>query len=121
MHLLTTCPRSMPPVTWSWRAPEATVSELAAAGRPSLLVPFPQAADDHQRRNAEVLVAADAAVMLLQADLTAGDVLLSKLSSDADDAPRGALAGDGIERAKTLAHPGALERIGNMIVPDCKK
>ena len=90
----------------------STVSELAAAGRPSLLVPFPQAADDHQRRNAEVLVAADAAVMLLQADLTA-DTLLAQLIAMLTD--RAGLQAMG-RRAKTLSHPGALERIGNMIV-----
>ncbi len=89
----------------------STVSELAAAGRPSLLVPFPQAADDHQRRNAEVLVAADAAVMLLQADLTA-ESLLNQLTTMFTN--RSALAAMG-QRAKTLAHPGALERIGQMI------
>ena len=38
----------------------STVAELAAAGKPSLLVPFAAAADDHQRKNAEVLVAAEA-------------------------------------------------------------
>lgn len=89
----------------------STVSELAAAGRPSLLVPFPQAADDHQRRNAEVLVAAGAAVMLLQADLTA-ETLLAKLVEMLHN--REGLQAMG-QRAKTLAHPGALGRIGNMI------
>ena len=89
----------------------STVSELAAAGRPSLLVPFPQAADDHQRRNAEVLVAADAAVMMLQAELTP-ETLLAKLAELMTH--RVELAAMGL-RAKTLAHPGALERIGEMI------
>ena len=90
----------------------STVSELAAAGRPSLLVPFPQAADDHQRRNAEVLVRADAAVMMLQADLTA-DTLQAQLTAMLSD--RAGLAAMG-SRARTLAHPGALERIGEMIL-----
>src|SRR6202000_1395435 len=48
----------------------STVAELCAAGKPSVLVPFPQAADDHQRKNAEVLAEAGAAVMLLQRDAT---------------------------------------------------
>src|ERR1700722_10209017 len=48
----------------------STVAEICAAGRASLLVPFAGAADDHQRRNAEVLVAAGAAEMLLQSDVT---------------------------------------------------
>jgi UDP-N-acetylglucosamine--N-acetylmuramyl-(pentapeptide) pyrophosphoryl-undecaprenol N-acetylglucosamine transferase len=52
------------------RSGASTVAELCAAGKPSLLVPFPQAADDHQRKNAEVLVEAGAAEMLLERELT---------------------------------------------------
>ena len=37
------------------RSGASTISELAVAGRPALLVPFPYAADDHQRANAETL------------------------------------------------------------------
>ena len=51
------------------RAGAMTVSELAAAGLPSVLVPFPFAVDDHQRGNAMWLVNANAAVMLLDKDL----------------------------------------------------
>ena len=43
------------------RAGATTLAELTAAGKPSLLVPLPTAADDHQRKNAEVLAAAGAA------------------------------------------------------------
>ena len=53
----------------------STVAELAAAGRPSLLVPFPQAADDHQTRNAQAMVKVGAAQMLLQRDLTPQSLL----------------------------------------------
>jgi UDP-N-acetylglucosamine--N-acetylmuramyl-(pentapeptide) pyrophosphoryl-undecaprenol N-acetylglucosamine transferase len=56
----------------------STVAELCAAGKPSLLVPFAGAADDHQRKNAEVLVEAGAAEMLLQRDVTP-ETLLSAL------------------------------------------
>ncbi|WP_346798836.1 undecaprenyldiphospho-muramoylpentapeptide beta-N-acetylglucosaminyltransferase [Halomonas sp. Bachu 37] len=52
------------------RAGALTVAELAAAAKPSLLIPFPHAVDDHQRVNAEVLVKADAAQCLVQAELT---------------------------------------------------
>lgn len=48
------------------RAGALTVSELAAAGLPSLLVPLPHAIDDHQTRNAEFLARAGAAVLLPQ-------------------------------------------------------
>ena len=52
------------------RAGATTIAELTAAGAPAILVPLPTAADDHQRKNAEVLVAAGAAEMIEQKDLT---------------------------------------------------
>jgi UDP-N-acetylglucosamine--N-acetylmuramyl-(pentapeptide) pyrophosphoryl-undecaprenol N-acetylglucosamine transferase len=57
------------------RSGASTVAELCAAGKPSLLVPFPLAADDHQRRNAEVLAARGAAVLLPEPELTAESLL----------------------------------------------
>ncbi|MBL4819199.1 MAG: undecaprenyldiphospho-muramoylpentapeptide beta-N-acetylglucosaminyltransferase [Deltaproteobacteria bacterium] len=50
------------------RAGATTCAELTAMGVPSILIPFPQAADDHQTKNAEELVKAGAAVMVAQAD-----------------------------------------------------
>jgi len=90
----------------------STVAELCAAGKPSLLVPFAQAADDHQRLNAEVLVDAGAAVMLLQRDVTEESLLraLVKLLSDAPK--RAAMSA----KARALAKPGALERIAAMVL-----
>ena len=90
----------------------STVAELCAAGKPSLLVPFAGAADDHQRRNAEVLVEAGAAAMLLQRDVTP-ETLLSALVGLLDDAPRRLVMS---EKAKTLARPGALQRIAAMVL-----
>ena len=52
------------------RSGASTVSELAAAGRPSILVPFPFAADNHQQRNAEAMVRAGAARMVLDNEMT---------------------------------------------------
>ena len=52
------------------RAGALTVSELAAAGVASLLVPFPAAVDDHQTQNAQFLVKADAAVVIQEKELT---------------------------------------------------
>ncbi len=57
------------------RSGASTVAELAASGKPSLLVPFPQAADDHQRKNAEVLVEGGAAEMLLEQEMTGARLL----------------------------------------------
>jgi UDP-N-acetylglucosamine--N-acetylmuramyl-(pentapeptide) pyrophosphoryl-undecaprenol N-acetylglucosamine transferase len=56
------------------RAGATTLAELAALGRPALLVPFPAATDDHQRKNAKVLEAAGAAAVVDERDLS-GDRL----------------------------------------------
>src|SRR6202012_4192857 len=85
----------------------STVAELCAAGKPSLLVPFAGAADDHQRKNAEVLVEAGAAEMLLQKDVTAQSLFAALSGLLRDGERRAAMA----ERARSLARPGALERI----------
>jgi UDP-N-acetylglucosamine--N-acetylmuramyl-(pentapeptide) pyrophosphoryl-undecaprenol N-acetylglucosamine transferase len=92
------------------RSGASTVAELAAAGKPSLLVPFPFAADDHQRKNAEVLAEAGAAVMILQAALTP-DILKERLVLLFSD--RAVLEGMSA-RARTLAHPDATRRIAAM-------
>ena len=52
------------------RSGALTVAELAAAGVPAVLVPFPAAVDDHQTRNAEYVVAQGAAVLLPEGTLT---------------------------------------------------
>jgi UDP-N-acetylglucosamine--N-acetylmuramyl-(pentapeptide) pyrophosphoryl-undecaprenol N-acetylglucosamine transferase len=90
----------------------STVSELCAAGMPSLLVPFPAAADDHQRKNAEVLEQAGAAVMLLQRALTPASLLEALRGLLLDPKRRAEMA----IRARSLARPGALERIAAMVV-----
>lgn len=90
----------------------STVAELCAAGKPSLLVPFPQAADDHQRKNADVLVGAGAAEMLLQRDVTPASLesALFSLLSDGERRQRMAMC------ARAMARPGALERIASMVL-----
>jgi UDP-N-acetylglucosamine--N-acetylmuramyl-(pentapeptide) pyrophosphoryl-undecaprenol N-acetylglucosamine transferase len=52
------------------RAGASTVSEITVTGRPSLLVPYPFAADDHQTANAKALVTAGCAWTLAQPDFT---------------------------------------------------
>jgi UDP-N-acetylglucosamine--N-acetylmuramyl-(pentapeptide) pyrophosphoryl-undecaprenol N-acetylglucosamine transferase len=90
----------------------STIAELCAAGKPSLLVPLATAADDHQRKNAEVLVEAGAAAMLLQRDVTP-ESLRSALVDLLNDAPRRTIMG---ERAKSLAKTRALEEIGEIVI-----
>ncbi|MEE3201766.1 MAG: undecaprenyldiphospho-muramoylpentapeptide beta-N-acetylglucosaminyltransferase [Acidobacteriota bacterium] len=53
------------------RAGATTLAEVAAAGRPSLVVPFPHAAYDHQRSNAQVMVEAGSAELIDETDLSA--------------------------------------------------
>lgn len=52
------------------RSGATTVAELTAAGKAAILIPFPLAADDHQRKNAEALQAGGAAKLIIQKDLT---------------------------------------------------
>jgi len=52
------------------RSGAASLAELAFFGLPSILVPFPYAADDHQTRNAEIFARAGAAFVLKESDLT---------------------------------------------------
>jgi UDP-N-acetylglucosamine--N-acetylmuramyl-(pentapeptide) pyrophosphoryl-undecaprenol N-acetylglucosamine transferase len=94
------------------RSGASTVAELAAAGKPSILVPFPQAADDHQRKNADAFVAAGAAVLMVEANMT-GDGLLTALRKLLADKQRLVTMG---ELAKTLAHRDAVKEIGEMVV-----
>jgi UDP-N-acetylglucosamine--N-acetylmuramyl-(pentapeptide) pyrophosphoryl-undecaprenol N-acetylglucosamine transferase len=93
------------------RSGASTVAELAAAGKPSLLIPFPQAADDHQRKNADVLVAANAAAMLLEANLST-ETLTQALFNLLKNRPRLA---EMSENARKLAHPDASRRIAEMV------
>jgi UDP-N-acetylglucosamine--N-acetylmuramyl-(pentapeptide) pyrophosphoryl-undecaprenol N-acetylglucosamine transferase len=52
------------------RAGATTAAEVAAAGKAAIFVPFPFAADNHQRKNAEAFERAGAARMIVQTDLT---------------------------------------------------
>jgi len=94
------------------RSGASTVAELAAAGKPSLLIPFAAAADDHQRSNAEVMVRAGAAVMIEERQLSVPDLLSQTLLRLlADPAGLRSMAA----QACTQAHPGAAERIADRL------
>jgi UDP-N-acetylglucosamine--N-acetylmuramyl-(pentapeptide) pyrophosphoryl-undecaprenol N-acetylglucosamine transferase len=69
------------------RAGATTLAELAAAGKPSILVPLPMAADDHQRKNAEVVARAGGAELIDERDLT-GERLASSLLALMHDGER---------------------------------
>ncbi len=74
------------------RAGATTLAELCAIGRPSILVPFPLAADDHQTRNAASLVRDGAAVLLPQSELTPERLAGALTALLDDDARRLAMA-----------------------------
>jgi UDP-N-acetylglucosamine--N-acetylmuramyl-(pentapeptide) pyrophosphoryl-undecaprenol N-acetylglucosamine transferase len=69
------------------RAGATTTAELIAAGKAALMVPFPLAADDHQRKNAEALANAGAARMILQQELS-GEGLAKEIATLAQDPER---------------------------------
>jgi UDP-N-acetylglucosamine--N-acetylmuramyl-(pentapeptide) pyrophosphoryl-undecaprenol N-acetylglucosamine transferase len=99
------------------RSGAGAVSELAAAGKPSILVPFPFAADDHQTRNAEAMQRGGASLLVRDAAFT-GERLFAAVSDLA--APGSALI-QMAEAARKLARPGAaaraadaLEQVGNI-------
>jgi UDP-N-acetylglucosamine--N-acetylmuramyl-(pentapeptide) pyrophosphoryl-undecaprenol N-acetylglucosamine transferase len=69
------------------RAGATTLAEITAAGKAAILIPLPTATDDHQRKNAEALVAQGAAELLLQVDTT-GRVLAERILALAADRPR---------------------------------
>lgn len=54
------------------RAGATTLAELCAIGRPSILIPFPFAADDHQAKNAEALEAQGASICIRESELEVG-------------------------------------------------
>ena len=96
------------------RAGASTLAELCVVGVGSVLVPFPQAVDDHQTRNAEYLVERGAALLLKQDDGLA-DALASTLRRLAGDAStRLAMA----EAARTLAKTDAADRIADIILEE---
>ena len=89
------------------RAGALTVAELALAGLPALLVPYPFAADDHQAANARALVDADAARVLPSRPLTGADVAQSVEALLASPETLRAMSA----AAAKLARPDAAERI----------
>ena len=89
------------------RAGATTLAELAASGRPSVLVPLPGAADGHQQANAEVLAARGAAEVLPEAGLTGERLAARVLAIAADGERRRRMAA----AARALARPRAVSII----------
>ena len=94
------------------RAGAGTVNELAALGKPAILIPLPGASADEQTANARRLAAAGAAVLLPQADATPARLagLVTGLLADPPALARMAAAGP------ALAHPGAAPALVDLIL-----
>jgi UDP-N-acetylglucosamine--N-acetylmuramyl-(pentapeptide) pyrophosphoryl-undecaprenol N-acetylglucosamine transferase len=93
------------------RSGATTLSELAAAGRPAILVPLPTATDDHQRKNAEVVARAGGAEILDERELT-GEELAKRILGLAHDRERRLRMGRAI---RALARPDAAARIADRV------
>jgi UDP-N-acetylglucosamine--N-acetylmuramyl-(pentapeptide) pyrophosphoryl-undecaprenol N-acetylglucosamine transferase len=93
------------------RAGATTLSELAAARRPAILIPLPTAADDHQRKNAEVISRAGGAEVIDQRELT-GQRLGDRLLALAQDRDRRMQMAAAIAR---FATPDAASRIADRV------
>ncbi len=92
------------------RSGASTVAEIAAAGKPAVFVPFPRAADDHQRVNAEALAKYGAAVVVEESKLE-GVWLAETIAALLQDPQRLKSMSDA---ARSLAHPNAAADIAKM-------
>jgi UDP-N-acetylglucosamine--N-acetylmuramyl-(pentapeptide) pyrophosphoryl-undecaprenol N-acetylglucosamine transferase len=94
------------------RAGAGAVAELAASGRPSILVPFPFAADDHQTRNAEALERAGAALLAPESGFDGARLLawIREFKQQPEWLERMSRA------ARSLARRGAAERAAGLLV-----
>ena len=90
------------------RSGAMTVAELACAGVPAVLVPFPFAVDDHQTGNAEFLADAGAGWLMQQKDLTAKK--LAALIGGLDRASLAAMS----DKALKLAKPDATRQVADI-------
>lgn len=90
------------------RAGALTVAELAAAGVPSVLVPYPYAVDDHQTANAQFLVTAGAALLMPQSGLNAEQLAAVLMQLQPDQLAHMA------QQARSLAKPDATAAVAQM-------
>jgi UDP-N-acetylglucosamine--N-acetylmuramyl-(pentapeptide) pyrophosphoryl-undecaprenol N-acetylglucosamine transferase len=92
------------------RSGASTVAEITAAGKPAIFVPFPRAADDHQKRNAEALERAGAALMLEESNLSRETLVDAVTNLLCDPARLRQMS----EAARRLSHPNAAREIAEM-------
>lgn len=93
------------------RAGALTVAEMTAMGKPTIMVPSPYVAENHQEKNARVLENAGACILLRETDLT-GELLASKVNELVSDDEKLLILG---KNAKKLAVRDALDKICGLI------
>jgi UDP-N-acetylglucosamine--N-acetylmuramyl-(pentapeptide) pyrophosphoryl-undecaprenol N-acetylglucosamine transferase len=93
------------------RAGAITLAEICAAGKAAILIPFPQATDDHQRKNAEALVQANAAELILQQNLNGPGLAQRILYYYEHPAALKTME----QNSRALGKPDATERIVNLV------
>jgi len=96
------------------RAGASTLAELAAAGKASILVPFPHAADDHQMRNARSMADAGAARVVADAEWD-GERMIREVGCVFGAAGRVEAME---EAARSLARPGAAARVADAMIEE---
>ncbi len=99
------------------RSGAVTLSEIASAGVPAILIPSPNVTNNHQYKNAKMLADASAAIMIEEKDLTE-DLLRNKtelLYSDKE------LRSEMRKRLKKFANPSSAERAVEIIADLCAK
>jgi len=94
------------------RAGASTIAELAAAGRPALLVPYPHAADDHQAANARAFAEGGAGWVAPQSALDAR-LLAERLADLLADASK---LGEAAARARRFGKDDAAERLAEIVL-----
>jgi UDP-N-acetylglucosamine--N-acetylmuramyl-(pentapeptide) pyrophosphoryl-undecaprenol N-acetylglucosamine transferase len=94
------------------RAGATTIAELTALGKPALLIPFPQAADDHQTHNALHMAEQGAALLLRQASTTPQQLADALQSLARDRARLGHMAA----ASRALGRPHAADDIAERVL-----
>lgn len=92
------------------RSGASTVAEIAAAGKPAIFIPFPRATDDHQRRNAEAIANAGAAMLMIESELEKEELAEAVVKLLSNPARLQEMAA----KAKALGHPNAAAEVAEL-------
>jgi UDP-N-acetylglucosamine--N-acetylmuramyl-(pentapeptide) pyrophosphoryl-undecaprenol N-acetylglucosamine transferase len=99
------------------RAGASTLTELAFTGTPSILIPYPFAAEDHQTFNAQIFVQANAALLIPQGELTADRLgsAVSELLADRQAHPGQSVLDQMAQQAESLATKDSAQQVADRV------